>query len=105
MDKVHSEERRFTPEGIEIDIGADGVCVYVMSVCEFVQGLSLIAPDRRSRSGRDKHHSMRQSAGTTDGVGHVAPRATWLVPRPAAWTLSKTTWAGHFFRRDGRRDP
>ena len=21
MDKVHSEERRFTPEGIEIDIG------------------------------------------------------------------------------------
>ena len=30
-----------------------------------VQGLSSIAPDRRSRSGRDKHQTMRQSSGTT----------------------------------------
>ena len=51
-------------------------------VCPFVQGLSLIAPDRRSRSGRDKHHSMRQSAGTTMALvtwRHV-PRSTCHVP-------------------------
>ena len=29
MDVVHSEERRFTPEGIEIDIGRMGVCLCV----------------------------------------------------------------------------
>ena len=29
MDKVHSKERRFTPEGIEIDIGRMGVCMCV----------------------------------------------------------------------------
>ena len=29
-----------------------------------------------------------------DGVGHVAPRATWHVPCAAAWTLSKNTLAG-----------
>ena len=29
-----------------------------------------------------------------DGVCHVAPRATWHVPRVAAWTLSKNTLAG-----------
>ena len=55
------------------------VCVWV---CESVQGLSLIAPDRRSRSGPDKHHSMRQSAGTTMALvtwRHVA-RGTCHVP-------------------------
>ena len=80
MDKVHSEERRFTPEGIEIDIGRMVfVCMYV---CLSVQGLSLIAPDRRSRSGPDKHLSMRQSAGTTMSLvtwRHV-PRGTCHVP-------------------------
>ena len=53
-----------------------------LSVCPCVQGLSLIAPDRRSRSGRDKHHSMRQSAGTTMALvtwRHV-PRGTCHVP-------------------------
>ena len=34
------------------------------SVGVSVQGLSSIAPDRRSRSGRDKHQKMRQSSGT-----------------------------------------
>ena len=29
MDVVHSEERRFTPVGIEIDIGRIGVCMCV----------------------------------------------------------------------------
>ena len=53
-----------------------------LSVCPCVQGLSLIAPDRRSRSGADKHHSMRQSAGTTMALvtwRHVA-RGTCHVP-------------------------
>ena len=35
------------------------------SVSVFVQGLSSIAPDRRSRSGRDRHQKMRQRSGTT----------------------------------------
>ena len=39
MDKVHSEERRFTPVGIEIDIG--WMVLVCVSVCLSVQGLSL----------------------------------------------------------------
>ena len=40
------------------------VCRWVsQSVGMSVQGLSSIAPDRRSRSGRDKHQKMRQSSG------------------------------------------
>ena len=58
-----------------------GGCV-CLCVCESVQGLSLIAPDRRSRSGPDKHHSMRQSAGTTMALvtWHHVPRDTCHVP-------------------------
>ena len=54
------------------------------SVCQYVQGLSLIAPERMGRSGRNKHQKMRQSAGTTmafvtwrhvsRGTCHVPPR-------------------------------
>ena len=81
MDVVHSEERRFTPEGIEIDIGqivfvCECVCV---SVCPrtFVN-----SSGSAERSERDKHHSMRQSAGTTMALvtwRHV-PRGTCHVP-------------------------
>ena len=39
-----------------------------------------------------------------DGVRHVAPRATWHVPRAAARTLSKTIHAGQSVRKKGRRD-
>ena len=35
------------------------------SVSQFVQAFSSIAPDRRSRSGRDRHQKMRQRSGTT----------------------------------------
>ena len=35
MDEVHSEERRFTPEGIEIDIRQMGVCVCVSESKDF----------------------------------------------------------------------
>ena len=51
-----------------------------VGVC--VQRLSSIAPDRRSRSGRDKHQKMRQSSGTTMVVvtwRHVS-RVTRHVP-------------------------
>ena len=58
-------------------------CLYVsQSVCLSVQGLSLIAPERLGRSGRNKHHKMRQSAGTTMAFvtwRHV-PRGTCHVP-------------------------
>ena len=52
------------------------------SVSQSVQGLSLIAPERTVRFGRDKHQKMRQSAGTTMAFvtwRHV-PRGTCHVP-------------------------
>ena len=52
------------------------------SVCQSVQGLSLITPERKVGSGRDKHQKMRQSAGTTMAFvtwRHV-PRGTCHVP-------------------------
>ena len=51
-------------------------------VCQSVQGLLLIAPERTVRFGRDKHQKMRQSAGTTMAFvtwRHV-PRGTCHVP-------------------------
>ena len=53
-----------------------------LSVSLCVQGLSLIAPERLGRSGRNKHQKMRQSAGTTMALvtwRHV-PRGTCHVP-------------------------
>ena len=68
------------------------VCV---CVCQSVQGLLLIAPERTVRSGRDKHQKMRQSAGTTmafvtwrhvpRGTCHVPPRGPLAKP----YTLDK----------------
>ena len=52
------------------------------SVSVSVQGLSLITPERKVGSGRDKHQKMRQSAGTTMAFvtwRHV-PRGTCHVP-------------------------
>ena len=64
-------------------------------VSQSVQGLSLIAPERMVRSGRDKHQKMRQSAGTTmafvtwrhvpRGTCHVPPREPLAKP----YTLDK----------------
>ena len=51
-------------------------------VCQSVQGLSWITPERMVRFGRDKHQKMRQSAGTTMAFvtwRHV-PRGTCDVP-------------------------
>ena len=75
-----------------------GGCV-CLCVCEFVQGPSLIAPDRRGRSGPDKHHPMRQSAGTTMAL------VTWRhVPRgschvPPREPLAKQYWLDQIFER------
>ena len=75
---VHSDEWRF-PLGRVDFYNSAGACLWVgMSV----QGLSLIAPERTVRSGRDKHQKMRQSAGTTMALvtwRHV-PRGTCHVP-------------------------
>ena len=40
-----------------------------------------------------------------DGVCHVAPRATWHVPRAAAWILSKNTLAGVQPKREESESP
>ena len=74
---------------MEISSGQGGflqlgrACLSVgQSVCQSVQGLLLIAPERTVRSGRDKHQKMRQSAGTTMAFvtwRHV-PRVTCHVP-------------------------
>ena len=81
------------------------VCVSVgqsVSVC--VQGLSSIAPDRRSRSGRDRHQKMRQSAGTTMALvtwRHV-PRVTRHVPPRGPFEKFSNTPAA---QTGGRREP
>ena len=75
---AHSDEWRFPLGRVDFCNSADG-CLWVgMSV----QGLSLIAPERMGRSGRNKHQKMRQSAGTTMAFvrcRHV-PRGTCHVP-------------------------
>ena len=53
-------------------------------VSQFVQAFSSIAPDRRSRSGRDRHQKMRQRSGTTTVVvtwRHVSRVARHVLPR------------------------
>ena len=53
-------------------------------ISQCVQGLSSIAPDRRSRSGRDRHQKMRQSSGTTIVVvtwRHVSRVSRHVSPR------------------------
>ena len=53
-------------------------------VCQSVQGLSLIAPERTVRFGRDKHQKMRQSAGTTMAFvtwRHVSRVTRHVLPR------------------------
>ena len=70
-----------------------------LCVCLYVQGLWLIAPDRRSRSGWDKRHSMRQGAGTTMAFvtwRHV-PRGTCHVPPREP--LAKQYWLDQIFER------
>ena len=73
MDVVHSEERRFTPEGIEIDIGRIVfVCMYVcVSVCPrtLVNNSGSAKPIRTGQTPSDAPKRRND-----DGVGHVAPR-------------------------------
>ena len=73
-----------------------------VSVC--VQGLSSIAPDRRSRSGRLRSQKMRQSAGTTMAVvtwRHVS-RVTRHVPPRGPFEKFYNTAAA---QTGGRREP
>ena len=83
MDVVHSDEWRFPLGRVDFCNSAEPVCLSVsQSVSQSVQGLSLIAPERMGRSGRNKHQKMRQSAGTTMAFvtwRHV-PRGTCHVP-------------------------
>ena len=66
MDEVHSPNGDFHPSGYRWPSVMPGGCLSVsQSVSQCVQGLSSIAPDRRSRSGRDQHQKMRQRSGTT----------------------------------------
>ena len=62
-------------------------------ISQCVQGLSSIAPDRRSRSGRDKHQKMRQSAGTTMALvtwRHVSRVTRHVPPREPFEKFSNT---------------
>ena len=73
-----------------------------VSLC--VQGLSSIAPDRRSRSGRLRSHKMRQSAGTTMAVvtwRHVSRVTRHVPPRGPFEKFSSTAAA----QTGGRREP
>ena len=73
-----------------------------VSVC--VQGLSSIAPDRRSRSGRLRSQKMRQSAGTTMTLvtwRHVSRVTRHVPPREPfeKFSITPATQTG------GRREP
>ena len=85
---------------------AESNCRPGLFVCQsvFVQGLSLIAPERKVGSGRDKHQKMRQSAGTTMAFvtwRHV-PRGTCHVPPREP--LAKQYTAGPNLRTEHGRD-
>ena len=73
-----------------------------VSVC--VQGLSSIAPDRRSRSGRLRSQKMRQSVGTTMALvtwRHVSRVTRHVPPREPFEKFSNTPAA----QTGGVRDP
>ena len=80
-----------------------------VSVC--VQGLSSIAPDRRSRSGRLRSQKMRQNAGTTMAMvtwRHVSRVRRHVPPREPFEKISNTPcspnggWPGaQTFRPEG----
>ena len=75
-------EWRFPPVRILAAFCNAGRLFVSQSVSLCVQAFRSIAPDRRSRSGRDRHQKMRQSAGTTMVLvawRHV-PRVTRHVP-------------------------
>ena len=84
MDVSPFSEWRF-PLGRVAESKCRPACLSVgQSVGMSVQGLSSIAPDRRSRSGRDRHQKMRQSSGTTMVVvtwRHVSRVARHVPPR------------------------
>ena len=74
------------------------------SVSMSVQGLSSIAPDRRSRSGRDRHQKMRQRSGTTMVVvtwRHVSRVTRHVPPREKFEKNSNTPTA----QTGGGREP
>ena len=81
------------------------VCQSVgQSVSVSVQGLSSIAPDRRSRSGRDRHQKMRQRSGTTMVVvswRHVSRVTRHVPPREKFEKNSNTPTA----QTGGGREP
>ena len=88
MDEVHSANGRFPPVRIPAAFCNAGR-LFVgqsvsQSVSQCVQRLSLIAPDRRSRSGTGETPKDAPEIGNDDGVGHVAPRVTCDPPRAAA---------------------
>ena len=73
-----------------------------VSVC--VQAFSSIAPERRSRSGRDRHQKMRQSVGTTMASvtwRHVLRVTRHVLPREPFEKFSNTAAA----QTGGRREP
>ena len=97
---VHSDEWRF-PLG-RVDFLQLGRRLFVsMCVCPrtFVNSGGTAGPIRTKQTPKDAPKRRND-----DGVCHVTPRATWHVPRAAAWTLSKTIFAGQSVRKNGRRD-
>ena len=69
-----------------------------------VQAFSSIAPDRRSRPGRDQHQKMRQSAGTTMPLvtWHHVSRVTRHVPLREPFEKKSNTAAA---QTGGCREP
>ena len=112
---AHSDEWRFPLGRVDFCNWPAGACLSVsQSVSQSPKfGMQVVCPRTfvKMNSGRtDGPIWTRQTPKDApkrrndDGICHVAPRATWHVPRAAAWTLSKTILAGQNLRTEGRRD-
>ena len=95
MDEVHSLNGDFHSSGrvgwAKPNRPAGRPACLSVSVC--VQGLSSIAPDRRSRSGRLRSQKMRQNAGTTMAMvtwRHVSRVRRHVPPREPFEKISNT---------------
>ena len=97
-------EWRFPPVRIPAAFCNAGRLFVSQSVSLCVQAFRSIAPDRRSRSGRDRHQKMRQSAGTTMALvtwRHVSRVTRHVPPREPFEKFSNTAAA----QTGGRREP
>ena len=96
---VHSDEWRFPLGRVDFCNSPEPVCP---AVCPrtFVNNSRTDGPIWTRQTPKDAPRRRND-----DGICLVAPRATWHVPRAAAWTLSKTICSGVQPKREESESP